>query len=60
MDDRMSLIEPHRTEEAYARRRKLGADFDRAAVTPGEALEHALVMVEELKRDSRWQPAPVK
>lgn len=51
-------LEPHRTAEAYARRLRFGEQFDRGALTGEEALQDALLMVEELKRDPRWQPHP--
>lgn len=59
MNKEPAPIEPHSTAEAYARRR-LGAQFDRAAVDGDQALKDALEMVETLKQDSRWQPRPDK
>lgn len=49
---------PHLTEEAHALRRRLAAQFDRASVNDEQALANALSMLEELKRDERWQTAP--
>lgn len=56
-EDQLSL-EPHLTEEAHALRRRLAAQFDRASVNGEQSLANALSMLEELKRDERWQPAP--
>ena len=51
-------IEAHLTNEARARRRRLGGAFDRAAASGQEALETALAMVEDLRRDPRYRPSP--
>lgn len=58
MDQGQTPAEHHLTPEAQARRRRLGEQFDRAASTIEESLEHAQAMLDELKRDSRYQPAP--
>lgn len=51
-------VEPHLTSEAKALQRKLSEEFDRAAQTPEESLEHARALVEELKRTGRYLPPP--
>lgn len=48
----------HLTGEAQALRQRLAAQFDRASVNDEQALVNALAMLEELKRDGRWRPAP--
>ncbi len=53
-------VEPHLTSEAYARRRLMRAQFTKAASSNEQSLANALAMVEQLKRDSRWQPAPAR
>lgn len=58
MDDDHQPIEPHLTPEAYALRRRLSEQFDRAAHNFDESLEHARAMLEDLKRDPRYQPVP--
>lgn len=50
--------DPHLSEEAHALRRRLAAQFDRASVNDEQALVNAVAMLEELKRDERWGPAP--
>lgn len=58
MTQEQQPLEPHRTAEAHARRRRLGEMFDRAAVTVLEAHDDAIAMAEELRRDPRWQEPP--
>ncbi|MCO5358630.1 hypothetical protein [Acidovorax kalamii] len=58
MNEDQQPLEPHLTEEAHALRRRLAAQFDRASVNDEQALANALSMLEELKRDERWQPVP--
>ncbi len=58
MDDDHQPTEPHLTPEAYALRRRLSEQFDRAAHTFEESLEHARALIEELKRDPRYKPLP--
>lgn len=55
-EDPQPTIGPHLTPEARTRRRRLGKQFDRAASTIAESAEHAQAMLEELKRDPRYQP----
>ncbi len=58
MDMDSQPIEPHLTPEAYARRRRLGEQFDRAALTPEEAIEASSAMLEDLQRDPQYKPNP--
>lgn len=58
MDEELQPVELHMTPEARARRRRLSESFDRAASTPEEALENGQALVEDLKRDGRYLPAP--
>lgn len=58
MEQDQHPVEPHLTPEAIERRRRLGEQFDRAAHSFEESLEHARAMLEELKRDPRYQPVP--
>ncbi len=58
MDEDHQQNEPHLTPEAYALRRRLSEQFDRAAHNFDESLEHARALVEVLKRDPRYQPVP--
>lgn len=51
-------VEPHLTPEAKALQRKLSEEFDRAAHTHVESLEHARALLEELKRTGRYLPPP--
>jgi hypothetical protein len=53
-------VAPHLTDAAQARRRRLGTQFARAASTDEESLANARAMLETLKRDSRWKPAPAR
>ncbi len=58
MDNDLPQTHPHLTPEAQARRRRLGEQFDRAACTADESLENALAMVEQLKPNRWYLPAP--
>ena len=58
MDQGQTPPEPHLTPEAQARRLRLGEQFDHAASNIEESLEHAQAMLDDLMRDSRYQPAP--
>lgn len=59
MDKDQQPVEPHMTPEARALRRRLSESFDRAASTPEESLEHARALLEDLKRDPRYEPLPL-
>lgn len=58
MNEDQHPCEPHLTEQAHALRRRLAAQFDKASANDEQALINALAMLEELKHDGRWRPAP--
>jgi hypothetical protein len=58
MNEDQQSHDPHLTEEAHALRRRLAAQFDRASANDEQALVNASAMLEELKHDGRWRPAP--
>nr|WP_172727632.1 hypothetical protein [uncultured Acidovorax sp.] len=60
MDRDQKPVEPNMTREARERRRRLALSFDRAAITHEQALTEARAMVENLKRQPGYQPAPKK